>query len=140
MRIHPDFADAADDIRGFGALGGAGAEGHYTVKTNMNPDGSGMVFRLQCDNCGQPNEVLVDWGEFVFGMNGACPPNWRAHEMGGFHPNAGCRTCQYILLFLVTPDECARHIKSGIMAGRVSQQDVQQLSQQIAQQRAAHRR
>lgn len=134
-----DFSDVRHQLSGFGMLGGAGAEEHYSARTKMQPDG--MAFHVYCDRCGATNDLIISWDEFIYGMNRAMPPGWthdRRH--GGLVPNAGCYNCRDHLMVQLTPDECQRHLKAGEQANHVTRGRIQQLSQQIQQQMAGYRK
>lgn len=134
---NPEFADVDMGSLGFGALGGAGAEQHYQARAELDPNRQGVWYGVACDNCGQPNKVLIEWGEFIYGANRVVPPGW-AHEqrIGAMHPNAACKQCRALILLAITPDECQRQLKAGVMASQISEQQIGQLSQQLAAQRA----
>lgn len=130
------FADVRGFIsgQGYGALGGAGAESHHSVKVSRDPEKKGMNYQSDCDNCGQTNVVTVMWDEFIYGAAGLVPPNWvydRAH--GGIHPNVGCRRCKGLMLLLFSPDECGRQLKSGVAAQHIDERYVVQASQAVRQ-------
>lgn len=113
------FADVRGSLStaGFGALGGAGAELHHSVKVARASDKSGMNYQCDCDNCGQTNVLTVSWDEFIIGSQGLVPAHWvyeQAH--GGIRPNVGCRRCKSVLMLIFRPDECGRQVKAGVMA------------------------
>jgi hypothetical protein len=138
MSEEDPFADVRGDIRGnLGIMEGLGASDHYAARERVT--GAGVAYMIHCDNCGQPAEVEVTWNEFIYGMNRLLPPNWR-HEakFGGFHPNMGCRTCGALLLMILKPDECARQLKAGTMANKVTEEQVRSANQQLRQQLLAH--
>jgi hypothetical protein len=126
-----------DDIpAGYGSLGGSGAEHHDTVKTKIGAEG--VENRLRCDRCGRPLLVTIPWVELIFLSQGVPPPNgaWK-HEghNGVFMPNQQAPCCRDDIRLGITPDECTRHIKSAIAAGKITAQAVQSYLQQIQGQR-----
>ena len=128
------FSDMRQNLGGFGALGGEGAEAHYTCKVTNDPGKKGRVFQVDCDNCGQPNQVMLNWDEFIFAMSGAVPPGWlysRAHR--ALHPNVGCASCNGLMMIVFTPDECKRHLDAGVAQKAVSPQYIQQGVQRVKQ-------
>lgn len=131
---HPDFQDVDESMLrgGFGVLGGDGATEHHQAREKMVDQG--IQYTMHCDNCGQPNNVIVDWAEFVFVNMKFAPPGWRAEpSLGGFHPNLGCASCRSLLVFIITPDEGQRQVQRGVHANRVNPNEVQTLRNQIAQ-------
>lgn len=134
MSRHPEFQDVDLSSFGFGALGGQGADEHHQAKARLDNQRQGVWYTVNCDNCGQPNGILVSWDEFVYGANRLVPPGW-VHEpaIGGMHPNVGCNQCRAILLVAITPDECQRQIKAGVMANHIQEQQVAAMSQTLAQ-------
>lgn len=122
MSNSDDFADVRGDIDklGFGALGGAGAEHHDAVKTGLSKDGTGIDNQIRCERCGKTLIVATPWPELIYMSYGKLPANqsWVYHH-GHFMPNAAC-VCGEPLRLAVTPDECQRHIKSGVAAQRIT--------------------
>jgi len=117
-----------DDIpRGYGSLGGDGADHHDTVKTKVVAEG--VTNQLRCDRCGRPLLLTIPWAELIFLSQGVLPPNgsWKheAHN-GVFMPNQQAPCCRDDIRLGITPDECTRHIKSGIAAGKISALAVQE--------------
>jgi hypothetical protein len=126
------FADMRGFLnsQGFGALGGDGAEAHHGFKSSVTPEG--VQFQVACDNCGIPNGITPTWSELVYGMCGMEAPGWKfSQRYGGFHPNAGCRSCNALIMLIFTPQECARHLKAGEAARYVTAQQVGQLAQRL---------
>lgn len=126
----PNFRDVDLSQFGFGALGGAGAEEHYQARATLDPNG--VWYQAPCDNCGQPNGILINWNEFVYSANRLLPPGWQPHA-GGMHPNVGCQQCRALMLLTITPDEAQRQLKAGVMANFVQEAQVAAMSQQLAQ-------
>lgn len=127
-----DFADVRGDIDklGFGALGGAGAEHHDSVKTGLSKDGSGIDNQIRCEKCGKTLVVTTPWPELIFMSYARLPVNnsWVYHR-GHFMPNATC-ACGEPLRLAVTPDECQRHLKSGIAAQKIRPDQIQGFAHQ----------
>lgn len=116
-----DFSDIRGVLAGFGCLGGMGADAHHTAQQRRAEDGTGMTFTVPCDNCGQPNEITVNWDELIYGAARQVPPGWKYEpRFGAIHPNVGCRSCRGLLLITLFPDECARHLKAGEAEGKVT--------------------
>lgn len=124
--------DNFDDVRhevdrmGYGTLGGEGAEHHNSVKTKIVDEG--VSSQLRCDHCGRMLVVTAPWTELIIMSQGALPPNnsWKhdAHN-GCFLPNATCPHCKDEIRLGITPDECGRHLKSGVAAGKITGQQIQ---------------
>lgn len=141
MSNNDDFADIRGEVErmGFGSLAGDGVDSHNSVKTTIGAEGAEN--RLRCDRCGKGLQVVIPWTELVYMSQGVLPPNgsWRHDGYNGcFLPNLKC-VCHEDVRLGVTPDECAKHLKGGIAAGRVRPGDVAQLAGQIQQQINARR-
>lgn len=108
----------------YGSLGGAGIEHHNSVKTKLLQQG--LECTLGCDYCGRTLQVTAPWEELICMSQGILPPNnsWKHDGYNGvFLPNAQC-TCRDDVRLGLTPDECAKHLKSAIAARLVRPQDV----------------
>ncbi len=126
-----DFADVREMVNGLGAgiLAGEGVEDHNKVRSKLAQDGSGFDYFLRCDHCGRKVAVTVPWGELIIMSQGALPGNnhWRHDGRNGcFAPSLPCSNCGDPLRLGLTPDECARNIKSGIAAQKITPQAIQQ--------------
>jgi hypothetical protein len=127
----PEFSDVTDDLKGFGSLAGPGVESHYKAHDSLDQNGQGVTYQVACDSCGGPNGVTVGFDEFAVGAMRLLPPRWGARG-GGMHPNVPCVYCQMVLPLVITPDECTRQLRAGIMAKKVSQAQIQHWQQQVA--------
>ncbi len=126
-----------DDLpRGYGSLGGDGVDHHDKVATKVVNEG--IENKMHCDRCGRPLLVTIPWAELIFMGNHVLPTNgaWR-HEpaFGCFMPTTGCPRCGDQVRLGITPDECGRHVKAGVAAGKITGAAVAQYSQQITGQR-----
>lgn len=140
MSDEDPFADVRGDLGGvLGIMEGMGVSDQYSARDRVVDEG--VAFQMRCDNCGQPNVVTVNWSEFIYGANRLIPPGW-VHDPrhGALHPNKGCASCRALLLILFKPDECARHLKGGIMANKITPDQVQQANNNLRQQALTHRR
>jgi len=124
--------DHFSDVRGsgelaqYGVLSGDAIASHYKAVAKMSPDGHGIDYVLDCDNCNRPNRVTISWTEFLYAMNNQLPFDparrtpWRfEQQFGSFHPNVGCGACKVVLMLLITPDEAKRHLHSAEQAGKL---------------------
>ncbi len=121
-----------DDFNnGYGSLSGDGIDVHNSVKTAVKREGT--EFKLRCDKCNKMLVVTVPYDELTVLGQGMLPPNrsWRHDAFHGcFMPNAAC-SCYEDIRLGVTPDECNRHLRSGIAAGYVSEAQVSALVARI---------
>ncbi len=129
-----------DDFNsGYGSLSGDGIEVHNSVKTSVKREGA--EFKLRCDKCNKMLVVTVPYDELTVLGQSMLPPNrsWRHDAYNGcFMPNAAC-SCHEDIRLGVTPDECNRHLRSGIAAGYVNEAQISQLVARIRQQSAPQR-
>lgn len=123
------FEDVDIDRYGFGGLGGAAAEDHSKAKAK--PSKEGVKIALDCDNCGAPNIVTVEWPEAIVISTGNLPRGWK-FERGYIRPDIGCGSCQRLVSPGITPDEAQRWVKAGINARFVDPRHAQALAQQAA--------
>lgn len=135
------FADVrgSKDFRGFGMLEGEALGDLERVTETPVPQG--VVFRLHCQQCGAPAEVLVSWQEFVMGAAEQVPfsralnRQW-TYDRGMFLAPHGCGNCKRVLMG-VTPDECRRHLGKAEQKGYIkpgyAQAAVAQLRQRAGQ-------
>lgn len=129
-----------EEVRGYGSLGGEGVEHHNTVKTNIVNEG--VANKIRCDRCGKGLLVTIPWAELIYMAQGTLPVNgsWKHEPFHGcFVPNSTC-PCGDPVRLGITPDECGRHLKAGIAAGKITGQQVQGYAQQIAAQSGQIRR
>ncbi len=121
-----------DDFNsGYGSLAGDGIDVHNSVKTSVKREGA--EFKLRCDKCNKALVVTVPYDELTCLGQGVVPPNrsWRYDQYNGcFMPNVAC-SCHEDIRLGVTPDECNRHLRSGIAAGHVQEAQVAALVAQI---------
>ena len=123
------MSDYDDDAVG-GVLGGEGASTHDRVTNKVAHEG--VVFTVQCAGCGKVMDMMAPWPEIAVMAAGAAPPNnsWLYNQhQGCFVPNLACR-CRSNVRVGITPDECTRHLRSGIAAGKISPQQIQAVQQQ----------
>lgn len=120
-----------DDAVG-GVLGGEGASSHDRVTTKVAREG--VLFTIPCAGCGREQGMMAPWPEIAVMAVGAQPGNtWIYNQhVGGFVPNLACR-CRANVRLAVTPDECSRHLRSGVAARAVG-------TNEIAQWQAPYRR
>ena len=137
---HDDFSDIRGVIAGFGSLGGMGADAHHSAQQSRAADGSGIEYKMHCDNCGAPANVTVTWDEFIYGVARQVPPGWKySSEHGALYPNVGCPVCRALLMLTLYPDECARHLKAGEQEGRVSAAYIQNALNALRARAQGHR-
>lgn len=105
---------------GFGSLGGVGVDDHESVKASLDPSGKGVMFKLACQGCGKPLGVVAEWPELIYMSQGMPPGNSWYHSPsdGCFMPNLRCG-CLTPIQLGVTPDECTKHLRSGIAGGKI---------------------
>jgi len=124
-----------DDFNnGFGSLGGEAIEEHNKVRAKVLLEGT--EFKLRCDKCNKALVVTAPWGELIVLGQGLLPPNrsWRHDKFNGcFMPNNAC-SCHEDIRLGITPDECNKHIRSGIAAGFLNGQEVAARVARIQQQ------
>lgn len=125
-----DVPELAGDDDRFGSLAGEGTDRHFSA--HVAPNKGGVSYKLNCDNCGTPNEILLEWPELIIVASQKVPPNWR-YKDGMLYPDVGCAHpgCGYITSVQITPDEAARHVKSGLAAQRISQPQVDHILRQL---------
>jgi hypothetical protein len=130
------FADMDSFLRrqGAGALGGDGVEAFLTPEVRPTP--SGISIGTKCESGDCSIQVDVTWPELVFIANQVAPPQWYYFQ-GHLRPHVGCPRCGKEVQVGLTPEECQKYVKSGIQAGRVSPQQVQQVAQAAQQQAMA---
>jgi len=108
---------------GYGSLGGAGVDHHESVHAALDKDGHGIAFTLNCDGCGKPMSIVAPWDELIYLSQGFPPPNqswYHDPSVGCFMPNLVC-SCRNPIRLGVTPDECTKHLRSGVSGGKVSE-------------------
>ena len=97
MARNPEFLKHFEDVNldalGFGGLGGLGSAHH--VKTNAKPTREGVKMSVNCDHCGAPNIILVEWPEAVIISQGRMPGGWK-YIQGYVQPQIGCNQCQKV--------------------------------------------
>jgi hypothetical protein len=130
---NPEHASHFSDIDvsqfGFGGLGGAGAELHQ--KTTARTTKEGVKIALDCDNCGAPNILTMEWPEVIVIATGNLPPGWKL-EAGYIRPEVGCASCRRLVTPGVTPGEAKRWVEAGINARFVDAQQAHAIAQQAA--------
>jgi len=129
MKPGQHFDDIDFDNFGFGGLGGAGAESHGRAKATTARDG--VKVSLNCDNCGAPNILTIEWPEAIIISTGHLPPGWKV-EQGYIRPEVGCASCRRLVSPGVTPDEASRWVKAAVHAKFVSPQQIQALMAQAS--------
>jgi hypothetical protein len=123
-----DFADIRNDVEGmgFGSLSGLGADNHDSVKTKIAKDGSGFDNQIRCEGCGKTLVVTIPWSELIIMGHGVLPPNNSFiynPKRACFMPSNTC-VCGAPIRLGVTPDECARHLKAGVAARKITPQQI----------------
>ena len=121
------FTDVDVTQFGYGGLGGAGADNHE--KATARPTAQGVVIALNCDNCGSPNRLTIEWPEAIVISTGNLPQGWKI-DQGYIRPDVGCANCRRLVTPGVTPDEAQRWVKAGISARFVNPQQAQAIVQQ----------
>ena len=97
--------------------------------------GDGLQNTLKCDKCGHGLQVTTPWSELIYMSMRRLPTNnsWLHDPHSGcFVPNTRCPRCGDPVRLGLTPDECARHIKSGVLGGKIREADVATYAQRIA--------
>ena len=122
------FSDVDVNQFGYGGLGGAGAEGHD--RATAKPTAEGVKVALNCDNCGSPNILTIEWPEAIIISAGRLPPNWKV-DQGYIRPEVGCANCRRLVTPGVTPDEAQRWVKAGINARFVDPKQAQGIVDQV---------
>ncbi len=121
------FEDVDVDNLGFGALGGGAIENHE--RAGAKPRREGVVVSVNCQHCGTPNRMTIEWPEAIIISAGAIPQGWEYHE-GYIRPRVGCGSCKHLVSPGITPDEAARWVRAGINAKFVNAQQAQQIVNQ----------
>jgi hypothetical protein len=121
------FADVDIDKLGYGGLSGIGAAEHG--QASARPVQDGVKVALNCDNCGAPNVLTIEWPEAVIISTGHLPRGWKI-QSGYIRPDLGCANCNRLVTPGVTPDEAHRWVKAGIAARFISPQQAQAIAQQ----------
>jgi hypothetical protein len=143
------FADVrgSKEVRGHGVLDGDAIHEQNSASVTMSKDNTGMDYSCSCQDCGRPHHIQVTWLEFLYGSMRRIPfdpyskrPWVYEQTYGGFHPNVGCTGCGRAIMLIITPDECERHIKSGLAAGVITPDQVNQVRSQLAAQANAYKR
>lgn len=129
--MNPEYAGHFSDVDlssfGCGGLSGAAAENHSRAKAKTTADGVKISF--DCDNCGAPNVLTIDWPEAIIISTGRLPRGWKL-EQGYIRPEIGCAQCRRLVTPGVTPDEAKRWVTAGINARFVNAQQAQAIAQQ----------
>lgn len=133
MIKNPGIAQHFDDLDlssfGYGGLNGTGAEGHTRATAKPMPDG--VKISLNCDNCGVPNILTIDWTEIVVISTGHLPSGWKI-DQGHFRPEVGCASCRKLVTPGVTADEAGRWLRAGVNARFVDPAKANAIAQQVA--------
>lgn len=115
---------------GFGIFEGSlGAQQHYQVKT-LPLTREGVPFELNCDTCGRPQQITLEWTQLADAarapQTGNLPTDPATRMEWGYDkrtmrmfPRFGCAGCRREIAFSITPDEAARLLREGQMAGLV---------------------
>lgn len=135
------FADMRGQLNNsYGSLGGEGADEMDQVVVKPL-DRAGVHYAARCHFCGQKNQIDLTWPEIAYVAQGQQPEQWVYDAArGAMRPNIGCCKCHVVMMFLVTPDECMRHLHAGEAAGYLQPGYVNALRQRLQQASAGYRR
>lgn len=122
------FDDVDVEGLGFGGLGGPAIDNLH--RSNARPTAAGVKVKLDCQTCGSPNVMTIEWPEAVIIAHGAIPAGW-AYEKGYIRPGIGCGSCRKHVDAGVTPDEAARWVKAAQNARFITPQQIQAISAHI---------
>lgn len=135
----PAFDDVRDEISNLsGIFGGDGYQAQQNVSTKMAP--SGYVYTFRCQGCNCSLSVLVTWDEFLFVMARKKPVDSSTGKewiydpnRGGVYPPAVHSACETPVPLLITAQEAAQRVDSGMQARKLSPQYVQNAMQKLGQ-------
>jgi len=117
---------------GWGSLAGAGVDHHEAIKTTVERDG--VRFEHNCDFCGKPIGLVAEWPELIIMSLKKIPGDgswYHDPNSGRLFPNLRCG-CQNPIKVGITPDECARHVNSGISQGKITVAQANTIAQQVS--------
>jgi len=103
------------------------------ARTRFRQDKGGIAVDFQCQHCGLPGAITVDWDELTYIMLKLEPPGWfKDPKAGVMRPRLGCRGCNVLIEVGLNPQECQRSIVGGVEAGYITEAQVQRATQHIA--------
>lgn len=137
-----------DVIQGFNGVfeGADGLKTHDAVNTHITPEGCALTF--ECQGCGTPTQLMVEYPELVamkFGVNPAIafqgtnfvrtPSSWMylPHEDSWCPNQMKCRNCGFRFPVRVERMECERHLAAARSRGYIRPQGEKLVSQRCAQ-------
>ena len=124
--------DEYEEAAGLGILSGDAIRAHDSARVRPNPNRLGIDIVAACPHCGRENTVTVEWSELVIVSLGVTPQGWQYDaEHGMWQPKLGCPSCRRQVNVGLTPDECGKHVRAGIAARSITQQQVQGLVAQV---------
>jgi hypothetical protein len=130
--------DEYEEVAGLGILSGDAIKMHDTAKVRPNPSRIGIDILASCVYCGRENTITVEWTELVVVGLGRTPPNWQYDpEHGMWRPYLGCPSCKRPITAGLTPDECKKHVNSGIAAGSFQASQANAIAAQVTGQAQA---
>lgn len=119
------FEDIDTETFGYGALGGEAIDNFH--RTSAKPTQAGVQIKLDCESCGTPNILTVEWPEAIIISVGAIPRGWE-YDQGYIRPKSGCAHCRRLVSPGITPGEAERWVKAGINARFVDPQQAQAIA------------
>ncbi len=150
MSDYDAFQDVIEGVNGiFGAEQAgldSGLKKHDSVHAKATP--RALVFQLNCQGCGKPTHLEVEWPELValkYGVNPVIafrgrpnmlqsPTRWefRPAEQA-WRPEIKCRNCGFHVPLRVAPDEPERHLAVARRREFINQQGEHAVAQICAQ-------
>lgn len=124
--------DEFEEVAGLGILSGDAIRMHDTAKVQPNKERVGIDIVASCVHCGRENTITVEWAELIIVSLGRTPQNWQYDpEHGMWRPWLGCPTCKQPVAVGLTPDECGKHVRSGIAAGSLQAAQANAIAAQV---------
>jgi hypothetical protein len=141
------FTDVINSVNGV-FEGAAGLKSHDSVKTHITQGGCALVF--ECQGCGAPTQLLVEYPELVamkYGVNPAIafrgtrfvkqPMSWMylPHENAWRPHHLECVKCGFKLPIRIERGECERHLSDARSRGFINpagEKDVSQRCMEMA--------
>jgi hypothetical protein len=89
-----------------------------SVTKKFDSEGRGMVYNSQCNHCGAPQEILVEWPELAAISQKRVVDGWYVDRANGlFRPNMRCRSCQAAVIpWGETPAGARKDLEAGVEA------------------------
>lgn len=133
------MGDDGTDGHGGGVLDGAGLKDYDRVKTAVHPEG--VKVGLKCWACNKGGNLVLEWPEVITvaengqGVKPVLPQGWqfsqRNHDAFVAKP---CPRCGHEEGFAahLTPEEAQQHVRHGLNAGFVNQQQIAGIQHRVA--------